>query len=304
MPFRFKADEPVARAVIRIAREQMARAVKELSDEGMDRHEAVHQARRRFKKVRAVLRLVRFELGEAYAAENAFFRDAGRALSEVRDAEAMVETVDRLAERFADEGQEAMLSPVREALVERRQQIADEQVELGDRIAQVVKDLEAARRRAGRWPLSAGGFDALSAGLKQTYKRGRRALAGAAEDPTPENLHEWRKRVKYHWYHACLLAGVWPPVMKGYRRAVHRLANLLGQVHDLDVLRQTLLGEPERFGRRTKLRPLLKLVDGRRAELVEEAKPLGRRVFAEKPSAFCARMEGYWGAWREEGGRR
>jgi len=297
VPFRFKAGEPVAKGVIRIVREQTARAVKELTDEAMDRHEAVHWARKRFKKARAVLRLVRFELGDAYAAENALFRDAGRALSEVRDAEAMVETVDR----FSDEPEGAVLGPVREALIERRQHIADEEVGLEDRVAQVVADLRAARRRAGRWPLSAEGFDALRAGLKQTYRRGRRALALATEDPTAEDLHEWRKRVKYHWYHTCLLRGVWPPVMRGHRKAVHRLADMLGQVHDLDVLRQTLPAEPERFGSPAKLRRLLELVDRRRAELVEEAQPLGRKVFAEKPSAFCARIEGYWKAWRGEG---
>ncbi len=201
----------------------------------------------------------------------------------MRDAEAMVETVDRLRERFADEEGAAVLGPVREALVERRQQVSEEEVGLEGRIAQVVKDLRAAHRRAGRWPLAEDGFGALREGLKQTYRRGRKALALAAEDPTPENLHEWRKRVKYHWYHARLLRGVWPPVMDPYRKAVHRLADMLGQIHDLDVLRQTLLAEPERFGSRSRLRPVLKLVDRHRAELAGKAQPLGRKVFAEKP---------------------
>ncbi len=193
---------------------------------------------------------------------------------------------------------------MREALVERRQHIADEEVGLEERIAQVVKDLRAARRRAAQWPLSEDGFGALRVGLKQTYRRGRKALARAAEDPTPENLHEWRKRVKYHWYHARLLRSVWPRVMDPYRKTVHHLADLLGQVHDLDVLRQTLLAEPERFGSRTKLRPVLKLMDRHRAELAGKAQPLGRKVFAEKPGAFCDRIEGYWRVWRSGGNDR
>jgi CHAD domain-containing protein len=299
VPFRFKSREAVPQAVIRIVREQTGRAVKELTNPQMDRHEAVHQARKRFKKIRAVLRLVRFELGETYTCENAFYRDTGRALSTVRDAEAMIETADRLRERYPGEADGAALEAVRAALVEHRRHIADEEVGLESRIAQVVKDLRSARRRAQDWPLSAEGFGALSEGLKKTYRRGRKALALAAEEPTTENLHEWRKRVKYHWYHARLLRGVWQPFMDGYRKSVHRLADLLGQVHDLDVFRQMLLAEPERFGSERKLSPLLKLIDRCRAELADGAQPLGRKVFAERPSCFCARMEAYWQAWQD-----
>jgi CHAD domain-containing protein len=302
VPFRFKVREPVPQGVVRIVREQIGRAVRELSDPQMDRHEAVHQVRKRFKKVRAVLGLVRFELGDVYVRENAFFRDTARTLSQVRDAEAMLETLARLRKRFSDRAEAGALDAVHEALVERRRHVAEGEAGLEERIAQLLKDLKAARRRVGRWPLAAEGFDALSQGLTKTYKRGRRALARAAGDPTPENLHEWRKRVKYHWCHARLLRSVWQPVMDGYRKGVHRLADLLGRIHDLDVLRQTLLAEPGRFGSRTKLRPVLKLLDRHRAEMVGEALPLGRRVFAEAPSAFSARIERYWEQWQAQAG--
>jgi CHAD domain-containing protein len=303
VPFRFKAREAVSQGAIRIVREQIARAVKELTDPQMDRHEAVHQVRKRLKKIRAVLRLVRFELGETYTSENAFYRDTGRSLSDVRDAEALVETADRLRERFPKEAQEAGLASVREALVERRAQVAEAEAGLQERIAQVVKELRAARRRAQRWPLKAEGFEALKHGLQRTYKRGRRALALAAREPTPENLHEWRKRAKYHWYHARLLRSLWQPFMDGYRKSIHTLADLLGHVHDLDVFRQTLLSEPQRFGTVEELRPLLRLVERHRAELVDEAHPLGRKAFAEEPASFCTRMESYWQAWQEEAGQ-
>ena len=301
MPYRLTKSESVPQGIIRIVRDQIGRAVRELTDPALDRHEAVHQVRKRFKKVRAALRLVRAELGETYAGENAWFRDSARTLSQVRDAEALIETLEALRERFGEELDAAGFSTVRQALVERRERIAREEAGLEDRIVQLVRDLRSARRRAARWPLAADGFGALDEGLGLTYRRGRRALARAYEDPTLENFHEWRKRVKYHWYHIRLLRCVWPPVMDGYRTAVRRLADLVGQIHDLDVLRQTLLGEPECFGAGTRLKPLLKLVDRRQAELEAEARPLGRRVFAEKPADFLRRIGRYWEAWQEEG---
>jgi hypothetical protein len=68
-----------------------------------DLNPAVHEARKDLKKLRAVLRLVRDDLGDAvYRSENVRFRDAGRMLSGARDAHVRVETLAALRERFDD----------------------------------------------------------------------------------------------------------------------------------------------------------------------------------------------------------
>ena len=42
------------------------------------------------------------------------------------------------------------------------------------------------------------------------------AMDAAAKDPTADNFHEWRKRVKDHWYHSRLLWPVWQKPMKAF----------------------------------------------------------------------------------------
>ena len=81
MSYRFREREPVRRGALRIAREEIDKAVVVLGDENLDRHERVHQARKRFKKIRALLRLLRGELGDTYGEENVWFRDCGRELA-------------------------------------------------------------------------------------------------------------------------------------------------------------------------------------------------------------------------------
>src|SRR5947208_439602 len=100
MSFQLKPGESARKAVKRLARKQLDAALAELRPrKGGDA--IVHDARKRFKKVRAVLRLVRAELGErAYQRENKCFRDAGRPLTEVRDAKILIETLDKLTEHF------------------------------------------------------------------------------------------------------------------------------------------------------------------------------------------------------------
>ena len=84
--------------------ERIEDATELLRDQEADPVEAVHEARKDMKKLRATLKLVRPVIGEeVYERENGRFRDAGRALSDVRDAQVRAETVEALAERFADD---------------------------------------------------------------------------------------------------------------------------------------------------------------------------------------------------------
>src|SRR5680860_812625 len=62
-----------------------------------------------------------------------------------------------------------------------------------------------------------------SATGRRAYKRGRRAYKAALEDPSTENLHAWRRRVKDHWYHHTLLARSWPEPMKTFGDRATRL---------------------------------------------------------------------------------
>ena len=103
MAFQLKPDESVAKGVRRLARAQIDKALDGLTGrDGTDPEEAVHDARKRFKRVRAVIRLARGGLGRKLAdREDTRFRDAGRPLSEVRDAGVLVQAFDGLVERSA-----------------------------------------------------------------------------------------------------------------------------------------------------------------------------------------------------------
>jgi CHAD domain-containing protein len=136
--------------------------------------------------------------------------------------------------------------------------------------------------------------------LKKIFSRGRKALAAAYAEPTAENFHEWRKRVKYHWYHSQLLQNVWPDLMDGYRKSLKRLSDLLGDGHDLANLRQILLAQPEAFGGNHDIQVLLGVMERRQGELQAQAETLGQRVYAEKSKRFHNRIDCYWEAWQSE----
>jgi CHAD domain-containing protein len=285
----------------RIAREQLDRALAGLEEPKLDRHEAIHEARKCGKRLRALLRLARAGIGnDVYRRENVAIRDAARDLSGLRDAEALIETYERLHARFADEVDWRKLVGVRRALVARRKQLAEDGT-LPRRIDAFGEQLRAVRKRLPSWPLADLGFDDLAPGLKRSYRRGREAMHAIDEAPSDERFHEWRKRAKEHRYHLELLRDLWPAQVKARRAQVRTLGDLLGEEHDLSVLRATLSTESERFGACAGL--LRALAARQQAELRAKIWPLGLRLFAERPKALVQRYRQYWQAWRSDAER-
>jgi CHAD domain-containing protein len=270
--YRLKPGEPVPEGIARIARGRIDHALDALKDAT---EEGVHDARKDMKKLRALLRLVRGELGETvFRREADTFRDAARELSGVRDADVMLATLADLESRYGAE-----TGPVRQAVEAHRLRTTGGARGQAAKVATEV--LTEARGRVADWPLERDGFEALEGGLRRTYRRGRRAWRGALDDPSNENLHEWRKRVKDLWYHCSILEETWKPVMRALADEAHELSDRLGDDHDLTLLLD--------FGAES-LEPLIAT---RRRELQEEAFAYGIRLFADKPKAFVRRIE-YW----------
>ena len=271
--FRLKQGEAVPDGVRRIARGRIDHAIEALADPG---EETVHEARKDMKKLRALLRLVRDEIGgKVYRRENGFFRDVARELAGVRDADVMLATLADLADRY-----DADVGPVRQAVEAHRLRVAGGS--RGRAAEAATAMLQEARARVDEWPLERDGFEAVEDGLRRTYRDGRRGWRAALRDPSSENLHEWRKRVKDLWYHCSILEESWKPVMKALGDEAHELSDRLGDDHDLALLLE--------FGAEGLEEPIAT----RRRELQEEAFAYGGRLYVDKPKAFVRRVERWY----------
>lgn len=291
MAYRFKLGEPVPEGIKRIVREEIEAAARHLSGQGeTDRDEAVHEARKSIKKIRGVLRLVRQELGDIYRVENARFRDIGRQLSQFRDAGASIETFDALRKRYRGEMDGRTLASIRRRLKARKKQ-----AELQVNLAAVLDGMAAALREAApgvsAWPLAKDGFAAIAPGLEATFREGQRSMSRARKHPLPENYHEWRKRVKAHWYHIRLLESLWSPGMRMYEKRLKDLETALGEDHNLVVLHGKVLVEPE-------IGQLPRLIRKYQKELRDNALDLGAHIYEEKPGHFSRRVQQLWDGWQ------
>jgi CHAD domain-containing protein len=297
MAYKLQAVETVQDGLRRCAREQLDRAIDELTTRvDDDPVEAVHDARKALKKARSLLRLCRGTLdGDERRRENAALRHAGRALSSARDAEVKLQAVDELSQRFAGRLPSTTLRAVRRHLEAERGPARQRLIQSG-LTDQVADELRQVRARIDNWPLHDGGWNALAPGLLRSYRRGREGMQLVRDEPTVENLHEWRKRTKDLWYHLRLLGPMAPAIVGGHVEEADELSDLLGDDHDLAILRESLIDSAGKLA--VDIDAVIELIDHRREQLLAQALLVGERLYAEPCKAFHRRLHDYWKTWR------
>lgn len=296
MGYRFKETESVPDGIKRISLDQIDGALDRLSLKTRNKDRAVHDARVSFKKIRAVLRLVYGELErDIFKLENSEYRDAGRRLSTTRDTAVVAGTLEELVGHFNKQLAHPDIKTLRKRL---RRSKVEQQINRKQVLLQVAESLSSARQRVETWPIDHDGFSALCAGLQRVYKRGRAAFILTRAERTTENLHEWRKQVKYLWYQVCVLNPMWPKPLDVLAHELSKLADYLSEDHDLALLSRTAIEQAQALGGPDEVEKLVLLIDQRRIQLQAKATAVGARIYAEKPKTFVNRMQSYWEAWR------
>ncbi|CCB63968.1 MULTISPECIES: CHAD domain-containing protein [unclassified Hyphomicrobium] len=288
MPYRFKTHEPVEKGFRRIAREQLDAALAELAGVAVG-PKNVHECRKSLKRLRSLVRLSADAIGDDKARQrNKALGEIARLLSARRDRTVMLETISKLSNDVANAA--ASLAPLKLALTA---ETPDEPETLDPDIARRAQHLlEREAAKFAKMPFGKRGFAALSRGLTESYRKGRKASKYAYEEPTDENFHDLRKAVQWHWRQMSLLSKAWPDEFAVRAHAARELSQLLGDDHDLAVLiaaagKSPAMTDEQKDAAVTLCRQQQQLL---RATAEYRAK----RLFAEKSDAFVGRVASYW----------
>lgn len=288
MAFALKPDRRIERQLRRIAGKQLERAREGLA--GEPSHTAIHDARKRVKKVRAILRLVEKEKRPRprRKAEKRLRRVA-HALSRFRDADAIIETFDTLRKRYP-----RRLPEHTYAIIHRHLAGAKARVDAEARKAHVLERAAAAlgraRRLSRRWPLPSIHHRDLARLVKRSYRAARAAMRRALSSNTADDTHRWRKRSKRLWYHVRLLQGP-ASGLQSLARDLKRLDTLLGDDHNLLVLRTELGRAAHVRSVESGLREVAAISMARQQQLRRNAFAVGRRVYRGRPKQFADRID-------------
>jgi len=282
MGFRLKKDESFGPGLARVVGQELRSAIEQLTSNPTD--EAVHDARKSIKKVRSVLQLLGDELDAR--GSRGRLRKASHLLSPIRDADAMLASARSLRSRHSAE-QSELVGSLRSR---RATLVADADRErIGPRAARALKRV---RRKARGWDWDDTTFPVLAKAIRRSYKRARTSLDDVRADSRAETFHEWRKRVKTLWYALRLLERRAPRLQRPIAD-LKRLQTMLGDDHNLFVLRTQLGSESTRMGWSGRARLRMR-IDRRQRELRQHALALGLRLFALPPKVFARRLREMW----------
>ncbi len=265
-----------------------------LKEEG-DYHLAIHNTRRNFKKIRAAWRLIRFDLGkEDFAAKNTFYRDQARRLSDLRDATALLESLENLKKHFGEVVSPEAFHELERWLQAERSELADTEEERPPVLLAIAEDLETGSAEVNKFKLHRHWQEGVIDSLRQVYQRGRKGCLknNSTASVAREDMHEWRKRVKYLRYHLEILESVWPEMFDPWATEMHRLTDFLGEYNNLAVLKDKLTEDPGLLSTAV-VDTTLAIASQEQEEYHRKAAHLGQLLFAEKPKAFARRMGTY-----------
>lgn len=286
MPYRIEPDRDLASQVRAVATGQFEAAIEALETRPQGLHEAIHEARKKFKRLRNLYRLVGSGAKAFRSAENQRLRDCARTLSRVRDATALIETAVHLSGHAITDDEAETIAAVRAVLERRRDEIAASETDLEGKVAAVIGECRNGIDALGalKLPTKSGQAGQLLAkGWRKGLERAHEAYETCKGDGHGEAYHDLRKAAQAYWMNLSLLQPLWPTAFAAKRDAAKRLVDLLGNEHDLTTLAGLFDEEPETFGDGQEQSFLLAIIIRHQQELRRQALSLAGDVFADHP---------------------
>ena len=283
MGYHIEKGESLATAFGRIAAEEIDLAMAQ--SRRLHRGEAVHNARKALKRLRALLRSLRVAFPKKlFRAENRHIAATCRRISPLRDVHVQLRTLGKL---------KAAASPAGDHI---RRQLLRQRSSFIRRIPALRKTvralLEVSRQSLASWPLRKATAEDLASGLKRIYKQGREAFKTARKSPTPGHLHAWRKKTKSLGYGLEMIKNLGSGELSKMIRCSDILTEALGDDQDLFMVLRALDKE-HRSNPASDFNRLANRISLKRAKRQKRAFKLGEKVYGEKSGGLEKRLDRY-----------
>jgi CHAD domain-containing protein len=295
LPFRLRRDEKsVPDGLRRLATKQLRQALVELDKPRRPEDEALHKARTRVKKVRALLHLVEADRGRHLSDSKKRLRAVNGHLSKLRDADATLEVFDKIKDANRHLMSEHAFARVR-GMLSRHKQEAVRKAQRDRSRENAAITIRTLQKSVKHWRQSHDGFGGLAAGLRTTHRRGRKAMERALKSEQAGDFHEWRKQIKTLWYELRLLEACGTGIQKDIQ-ALDRAEGMLGDDHNTVVMGERLfddtMSRPD-----ADLEKLRCAVEKFQRRLRRQAVGTIRRIYGVPSRAYVQRIKNAWKRW-------
>ena len=236
-------------------------AGRSLGRSGEGLHAGIHQARKSIRRIRAALDLGRTGLWPDAAATYDELRSMCRGLSEIRDAHAVVETLDRVFKQSEDLAMRLVLRRIREKLIRRQAACLSRVLKHDPGLRRCRTRLRFLRDRTEAMQWSSIDAPSIRSALARSERRAERAAQKAKHTRHGPMRHRWRRRLRRLRHQMMLLesalnwrfvdgtlhradglvsAPEWSAVVGATIDSLEEKTDTLAFEHDLRILRTAL----------------------------------------------------------------
>jgi hypothetical protein len=226
---------PPGLALHTYAAAELDAAIAGLARHGHRLHTGVHHARKGLRRTRAVLLLGGEALGDGARLLARELARVNRDLSALRDAHALIETLDRRIAKHPDVETRPLLRRVRHVAAQRRTERLRAELDADPALAARRQALQVLRAGLDALPWAALQPARLHRALTDSAARADRVHARVHASGDEEDWHRWRRRLRRlsQQLRAAKAAGLAFPAPRAFDKS---LAEQLGVAQDLRLL--------------------------------------------------------------------
>lgn len=222
---------PLGMRLLVFAGEQLQQAQTDLSRKGEALHEGIHQARKCIRRARATLALGTRVIGPRAQALDDELGRLCRGLSHLRDAQALIEVLQRL-EAQAPDRIRAILPAADQLARQRRDEILERALARDPSFQARCLRLQAAQQRLARLDWRAVKEADVAHAIQRSQHRADKAAKQIKKHPDDDEAwHVYRRRLRRLRQQDSLLADLLPALRLQKRRA-RDLTDVLGESQD------------------------------------------------------------------------
>ena len=291
--FSITNNEEISVAIHRILTEQYEFVIDTCKNYD-DPHIAIHDIRKSFKRIRAVLKLIKPDIPfETYKRENILVRDLSRRFSKARNLHVFAEEFETIVAAGILKLSEETTEKVRSHFKEKESTAVQLLIDL-DIFNLVAIRTEEAKNRVAKIDFSTLGPHTIYKGVRDVFSWGQKQMMQTQQIPTDLNLHEMRKRIKALMYLVQLIKDVSPDFFTGYYEGLKSASLALGDDHNMAEMLSyidTMDNQVIPWDEKQMLREYIK---SQRQQIQVDVWPLIAKLYTGQADEFAERIKSYW----------
>lgn len=253
-------------------------------------HISIHELRKNIKKIRGILRLMRYEIGgKKYRKLNRKYRQLAQDIAVLRDDTSQIEL---LSGMLPKDKSAIVRRSINRAIrtIETKRKTAFKDFYTNDQHQYISREFNDLNIKNQELNISGNPDLFILKGLYKIHSNALKAFRATLSTNDAEVYHNLRKQVKYLMYNLRIISPANPIFFKAYLSKLNQLSTLLGKLHDLDLFNEHIHQRTIIQFKPEEKKEMLKIIYGNRYYLKKRIRLIGSQVFDKKSKDFRNRL--------------